>query len=155
LISTFFATAFLDKLGRKIILVSSFVLMFLGLAGIGSFFIIKDLGTDTSNIQWLPLVSLCVFTSAFNFGIAPVTCTILGEIFKTEAKKFVAPMGLMVDSFLTFVLGFTFPMLVDAIGLGYTFYIFAIISFFGIFYSIFFIPETKGKSFKKIIEMLK
>lgn len=155
LFATFLATAFVDKFGKKFLLLVSFVLVLLGLIGIGTFFKLKELEFDTSKIQWLPLASLCVYMLAFNFGISPVTFTLLGEIFKEEAKKFVAPMGLMLNFFLSFILGFTFPIIVESIGLGFTFYTFAIFTFVGMFYTIFYIPETKGKTLNEIIKMLK
>lgn len=154
LIASFLATIFVDKFGRKFLLLVSFSLVFLALMGIGTFFKLKDFEVDTSNIQWLPLASLCIYMSAFNFGIGPVAFTLLGEIFKEGAKKFVAPMGLMMNFILSFTLGFAFPIMIDSIGMGFTFYIFATFIFIGMFYTIFYVPETKGRSLEEIIKVL-
>lgn len=154
LIASFLATAFVDKFGRKILLTSSFASCFLGLVGIGTFFVLQDFGINTANIEWLPLASLGVFNFFFNFGIAPVTYTLLAEILKDEAKSIVAPMGLMMNFFLSFVLGFTFPFMIESIGIGFTFYFFASVTFVGTIFVIVKVFETKGKSFEEIIKML-
>jgi MFS family permease len=68
-VSTLFATAFADRFGRKILLSLSNSFMFLGLIGIGTFFTVKDAGTDVGGLGWLPVLSLCVFVVAFSAGL--------------------------------------------------------------------------------------
>lgn len=66
--STFFAIALVDRFGRKTMLSSSSTLMCFGLIGIGTFFTLKDSGTDVESLSWLPVFSLCVFMVGFSAG---------------------------------------------------------------------------------------
>lgn len=153
LTSAFLASAFIDKFGRRILICSAYALVFCGLSGLGVFFMLQEFNFNVDFLQWLPLTSLCVFMNAFNYGISPVTYTLLGEIFTDEAKKFVAPICQSLNFFLTFILGIVFPKL-QKYGIGYVFMGFATITFFGFIFVLHFVPETKGKTKDEIIKML-
>lgn len=86
--------------------------------------------------------------------MGPVSYILLGELFLQEAKTFVAPIGQVVNFLLTFAIGLTFPMLTAAIGLGPTFFMFSGFCVLGLMFTIFMIPETKGKSMLEIQEIL-
>lgn len=148
------ALAFVDRFGRKILLYISIVFMCLGLIGIGFFFTQSEAGKNVDNLEWLPVLSLSIFVIAFCIGMGPVTFILSGELFMQDAKVFVAPISQMFNFLLTFACGLTFPMLVQAIGMGPTFFIFAGFCVFALLFTIFVIPETKGKSTAEIQEIL-
>ena len=154
IIGTLFATVFVDRLGRKIILICSMVLMFVSLIGIGVFFSIKDASSSVDNLGWLPVTSLSVFIIAFSGGMGPIFYVLLGELFSNDAKDVVAPIGQVLNFALTFVIGLVFPFLTEAIGTGTTFYAFAGFAVCAFLFTVFFIPETKGKSLYEIQVLL-
>lgn len=139
-----------DRFGRKTLLIFSNTFTFLSLVGIGTFFVIEN----TDNLQWLPLTSLTIFIIAFSVGMGPVSYILLGELFLQEAKMFVAPITLTLNLFLTFLIGLTFPMLTPVIGMGPTFFIFSGFCLLALLFTIFIIPETKGKSTAEIQDLL-
>lgn len=67
-VSTFFTMIFTDRFGRKVLLSLSNGFMCLGLIGIGTFFVLKDGGSDVDRLGWLPVLSLCIFVIAFSAG---------------------------------------------------------------------------------------
>lgn len=152
--STLLSLVFVDRFGRKIMLCLSNGIMTLGMVGIGTYFAIRDAGNSVDLLKWLPLTSLCIFVIAFAAGMGPVSFILLGEIFQHDAKQFVAPIGQTLNLFLTFVIGLTFPMLTQGIGPGPTFFIFSAFCFLALLFTILIIPETKGKSFAEIQEIL-
>jgi MFS transporter, SP family, arabinose:H+ symporter len=50
----------------------------------------------------------------------------------------------------TFIVAQTFPMLNEGIGPSNTFWIYAAVSLFGLFFVMFLVPETKGKTLEQI-----
>jgi hypothetical protein len=86
--------------------------------------------------------------------MGPVSYILLGELFLQEAKAYVAPIGQVVNFLLTFVIGLTFPMLTEAIGSGPTFFMFSGFCALALIFTIFFIPETKGKTMQEIQRIL-
>lgn len=151
---TVFATFLVDRLGRKILLGFSTTLMFLSLSGIGMFFTIKDSGESVENLGWLPVISLSTFVIGFSTGMGPISYVLLGELFSSSAKTAIAPIGQVLNSILTFIVGLIFPLLTQSIGIGPTFFIFAAFAALAVLFTIFVIPETKGKSFTEIQSIL-
>lgn len=152
--SNLLAVAFSDKFGRKVLLCFSNVFMCLGLCGIGVFFSLLDNGTNVDNLEWLPVLSLSIFVIAFSSGMGPVSYILYGELFQQEAKPFVAPIAQTFNFLLTFAIGLTFPMMIAAMGLGPSFYMFAGFCALALIFTIFVIPETKGKSTAEIQSLL-
>jgi hypothetical protein len=86
--------------------------------------------------------------------MGPVSYILLGELFLQEAKAYVAPIGQVVNFLLTFVIGLTFPMLTEAIGIGPTFFMFSGFCALALIFTICVIPETKGKTMMEIQRIL-
>ncbi|KAI5713731.1 hypothetical protein M8J76_004443 [Diaphorina citri] len=68
MVTTWIATMIVDRLGRRILLLVSAVIMALSTLTMGYYFYLKNSGSDVSNIGWLPLGSLCVFIIVFSLG---------------------------------------------------------------------------------------
>lgn len=79
-IATFIATMLIDRLGRKILLYISDVLMIITLMTLGGFFYYKNQGNDVSEIGWLPLASFVIFVVGFSLGFGPIPWLMMGEI---------------------------------------------------------------------------
>lgn len=154
IVGTSFSTVLVDRYGRRAMLMVSTILMALSHIAIGTYFSLKSSGTSMDHLSWLPVVSLSVFEIAFGSGIGPVSYVLLGELFSPSAKKVIAPVGKSFNLFMAFVVGLVFPILVDLIGSSATFFMFSGFSVLALFFTIFFIPETKGKSLVEIQEML-
>jgi len=79
-LSTFIATALIDKLGRKILLYASCSSMAVTLITLGTFFNYKNSGYDVTQYGWLPLASFVVFIVGFAIGFGPIPWLMMGEI---------------------------------------------------------------------------
>lgn len=152
-ISTLSTAAFVDRFGRVFLLKLSFSLMILGLLSFATFFYAKS-WTDF-NLDWMPLPSLCIFVIGFSSGMGPVPFVLLGEIFSNDAKKFIAPFAQTMIFLLSFMIGLIYPVLVSIIGTGLTFFMFTGFCVAGLLFTIFVIPETKGKSLSEIQTLLR
>lgn len=91
---TFITMAVVDKTGRRVLLITSSVLMCLCFIGLSIFFFMKDSNNDSvTNIGWLPLVLIATYISAFSIGFGPIPWVVMGEIFSTEVgSDFVDPL---------------------------------------------------------------
>ncbi|XP_072375803.1 facilitated trehalose transporter Tret1-like isoform X1 [Diabrotica undecimpunctata] len=150
IISNIFSTLLVDRLGRKVLLLSSNVGCTISLAALGAFFFCQENNFNTDAIFWLPILSLIVFFVSFNFGFGTLPLTVCGELFSSNIKAMAASLSTCVCLLLAFLVTLGFPYLSDAVGRPYTFWIFGITSVFSILFVVFIVPETKGKSFKEI-----
>ena len=153
-IGSLLSTFLVDKIGRKILLVFSTALMTFSLIGIGVFFTLKEADVNVDSIRWLSVASLSVFVISFSSGMGPISYVLLGELFAPDAKSKIAPMGQLFNFLLSFMIGMVFPILVEVIGSGPTFFIFSGFTVLALLFSIFIIPETKGKSLVEIQSQL-
>lgn len=157
-IATFISSVVVDKLGRRILLLFSALLMCLCTTALGVFFFLQDEHGEGSSvldpISWLPILSLSLFIIAFSFGFGPIPWMMAGELCLIDIKSFVASTAGTLNWLLSFTVTSTFNALNYAIGSGQVFWIFAGIMLFAFLFIFFIVPETKGKSVDEIQVML-
>lgn len=142
---TVIALIYVDKLGRRKLLLFGFTGTFISLALLSLFTIYQ--------IKWLALASvICLVFYIFSFAISlgPVPFIAMAEIFPLHVRG--AGMGISMAAnwiFNTLVV-FSFPLLEKGFGIEYTFAIYALICFAGLLYTYYFMPETKNLSLEKI-----
>lgn len=153
-VMTFTSSLVVDRLGRRILLLFSALVMCICTVILGVFFFLQDVhGADSSiitSITWLPLVSLSLFIIAFSLGFGPIPWMMAGELCLIDIKGFVASTSGTLNAVLSFVITSTFNSLNAAIGSGQVFWMFAGILLLGFLFIFLVIPETKGKSFEEI-----
>lgn len=144
---------FVDRFGRKILMILSNFVMIFGLVGLGIFFYFKE-NSSAEGFEYLTLVFICVFLIGFSFGVGSVTFVLVGELFSLNAKKVISPIAQGVSFIMSFIVATFFPPIADLIGIYSAFFIFAIFCFLSAIYLIIFLPETKGKSLYEIQKIL-
>ncbi|OWR51015.1 sugar transporter [Danaus plexippus plexippus] len=150
-ISTFVATALIDRTGRKILLYISSVTMTVTLIVLGTFFYVRDtLHMNVTNLGWLPLTSVMFYLLGFSLAFGPIPWLMMGEILPAKIRGGAASMITAFNWLCTFAVTKTFHNILVAIGPAGTFWLFGCICFVGLFFVIVFVPETRGKSLEQI-----
>nr|CAD7579601.1 unnamed protein product [Timema californicum] len=67
-VTTIVSCLVVDRLGRRILLLTSDLVMSLCMFALGAFFYLQHVGHDTSALTWLPVTSLSVFFVAYALG---------------------------------------------------------------------------------------
>lgn len=157
-VSTFVSSLIIDRLGRKVLLITSGVTMSICTTLLGMYFSLKDHSLVSDHtlaaLGFLPIVSLCVFMIMFSLGLGPIPWVIASEICTPEFKSTVTSAGGMLNWFLAFLVTKFYFQLDTAIGGDVMFYIFSVCSISGAVFTYFVIPETKGKSLHQIQDEL-
>nr|CAI5845155.1 unnamed protein product [Callosobruchus analis] len=157
-IATFLSSIFIDKFGRKMLLLGSIAFMMLSEVVLGIFFSLKDRGLvspeTVSKIGILPVLCLIVFISSFSLGIGPIPWLISAELMPPEIKSVACSAAATFNWLLAFIVTKNYASLQIAIGGDSTFYIFSSICFIGIFFIYFMVFETKGKSVSEVQAIL-
>ncbi|KAH8372199.1 hypothetical protein KR093_010563 [Drosophila rubida] len=154
-VATFVSTMVVDKLGRRILLLASGIVMALSTTAIGVYFFLKDQDENqVENLGWLPVASLCIFMIMFSIGYGPVPWLMMGELFATDIKGFAGSIAGTTNWVLAFVITKTFKNLNEGLGSGGTFWLFAGLTVVGVIFVFFLVPETKGKSLNEIQQEL-
>ncbi|CAK1543396.1 unnamed protein product [Leptosia nina] len=96
--------------------------------------------------HWFTAFVIYAYSFVFNLGVAVVPFVLTAEVFLPEVRGLCSSLSMVCMWVMNFVTLIIFNPLVDYVGLGPTFYFFAIICFVGGIYSQLWLPETKGLS---------
>ncbi|KAJ0170753.1 hypothetical protein K1T71_013525 [Dendrolimus kikuchii] len=144
-----------DRLGRRLLLLVSSCGTAVGLGLLAMFFILSDNGSPVAeSIGFLPLLALILFIITYCWGLGPLPWAVMSELFPIEVKAIASPIATAYCWGLSFLVTRFFNPVVDAIGMGPAFLIFGVCCVISFFFTLFFVPETKGKSFQEIQLML-
>jgi len=145
LLFTFVAMALVDKAGRKPLLVIGLTAQIIALGAVGWMFESGEHGVAL-------LIAIVSFIAAFAMALGPIPWILCSEIFPTKVRGRAMSIATFVIWTSCYIVTQTFPMLNDnpKIGPALTFWIFAAFSFLGLFFVLFKVPETKGRSLEEI-----
>jgi MFS transporter, SP family, arabinose:H+ symporter len=141
---TFVAIAYIDRLGRRPLLVWGVSGILLSLAVTGALF-----HFGIAEGPWL-LVFILTFIACFAFSFGPVTWVIISEIFPTRIRGRAMSIATMATWISTFLVGQTVPWLLVNLGPTGTFWLFALLCSPALYLGLRVLPETKGKSLEEI-----
>lgn len=121
----------------------------------GIYFYLQDhLKMDVSNLSWLPATGVLVYIVMNPVGLNTIPYIVQGEIFPTNIKAVGSSVCTFYSGVNAFIVSKSFQPLCNCLGMYGTFWVFSGFCLFGIFFAIFILPETKGKSFVEIQESL-
>lgn len=153
--SSFLPILLIDRIGRRFLTIFSCFGMFISLSIIGTFFYLQDVANvNVKPFFFVLVLSLIFFIFSFNFGICSVPWTLTSELFPNKVKQLSASVVTCVCWITSFGVTKFFNDMNNAMGRSGTFWFFAASCLATAIFSIIYIPETKGKSFKEIQDML-
>jgi SP family galactose:H+ symporter-like MFS transporter len=150
-LATFIAIAFIDRLGRRPLLIAGLIGMALSLAAVG--FAFRQSGTTAGSegaAGVITLGALVIFIISFAFSLGPVTWTVINEIYPGEVRGRAVAVATAVNWGAAFLVSEFFLSVVNAIGQAYTFWLFAAFCALGLVWVYFGVPETRGRSLEEI-----
>jgi len=138
---TFVAIHYIEKSGRRKLLLIGVVGAFISLAGVGIMF---ALGST------LIIIPLLCYVASFAFSYGPIVWVIISEIFPTRIRGLAVSIGSFSLMLTGFLITLTNPLLIEAIMPSGTFFLYAGLTLPAIWFIWKFVPETKGKSLEEI-----
>jgi MFS transporter, SP family, galactose:H+ symporter len=150
-LATFIAIAFIDRLGRRPLLIAGLIGMGLSLAAVGFAFQHSQMtGGSQSTTGVITLAALVVFIISFAFSLGPVTWTVINEIYPGDVRGRAVAVATAVNWGAAFLVSEFFLSVVKAIGQAYTFWMFAAFCVLGLVWVWVGVPETRGRSLEEI-----
>lgn len=149
-IAVFASTLVVDRLGRRILLLSSIGVMLVMTLVMGIYFYCISHTTVFDDIKWFALIPLCLFLILFNFGFGPLPWMMMAEIFAPEVKGIAGSSACLFNWFIAFIVTKFYKNMTEDVQPYGTFWIFSIFCAVGVFFVYFLVPETKGKTLDEI-----
>jgi sugar porter (SP) family MFS transporter len=147
LVFTLVALGFVDRIGRR-------PLMLLGSAGIGLSHLLIGFAYRTGAGGMLLLIFTLAAIGCYAMSLAPVTWVLISEIFPNRIRGAAVSIAVSALWIASFILTFTFPVILHAIGSAATFWLYAAICFVGFVFIWMRVPETKGRTLEQIERQL-
>ncbi|RKG81725.1 MFS transporter [Corallococcus exercitus] len=154
ILTTLVAIAFVDKVGRKPLLLVGSVGMALTLGLMAYLF-----GTAPLDAAGKPVLQGAAGTTAliaanlyvvfFGFSWGPVVWVLLGEMFPNRIRALALSIAAMAQWLANFLVSATFPALQSA-GLGWAYGLYAAAAVFSVFFAAKYIRETKGQELEQM-----
>jgi MFS transporter, SP family, galactose:H+ symporter len=155
-LATFVAVMWVDRFGRKPLLLIGTTGMFLSLVVVGAMFLRLDHASSSANGMpttgqgLVMLVGLVVFIACFAFSLGPIVWTIINEIYPASVRGKAVAVATAANWFAAWLVAQFFLTLVDAITETGVFWLFAGFCVVTFLFVRRFLPETKNRSLEEI-----
>ncbi|XP_026754181.2 facilitated trehalose transporter Tret1-like [Galleria mellonella] len=155
LLASFCTTLVTDKFGRKPILGTTLAGTAVGMIGLGIFFRIKESeGQISGFMNYLPLISLILVVFCYSAGPGSVNWPLCSELFDGPSRAMGLTLAGIIGSLTLFLTLKYFALLTTALGPSVTYWMFSVNCILFCMFVLFCIPETKGRSFAEIQDLL-
>ncbi len=153
-VMTFVAILFVDRFGRRILLLIGSVGMFvgLGMAALAFFNATRVDGEISLPHTWgiVALIGANLFVIFFAATWGPIVWVLLAEMYPNRQRSYALAIGTVSNWLCNFLVSVSFPWLSDRIGLGYLYGIFAAFAVISFFFVRTQIPETTGHELEEM-----
>ncbi|XP_026750502.2 facilitated trehalose transporter Tret1-like [Galleria mellonella] len=152
IIGSVFSIACVERVGRKVLLVTTFGITVASFLCLASIMLVQHQGGSVPG--WLCVIAIVAAVWAYAAGVAPIPNVIMSEMFNFQIRAKMLGCIVTYGWFISFVQLIAFTPISNVLGTYGTFYCFAGINLLGIFVTLVLMPETKGKTVEEITLIL-
>lgn len=142
LVATVVGMYLIDTFGRKRLMeIGTGMMCVFALCISGSYFMGNSL---------LTLIFVMAFTISFAFSMGPIPWIVIPELFPTYLRGRATGLCVMCLLFANWIIAQFTPMMIDGLGGGISFAIFAVLDLICLFGIVALVPETRGRTLEEI-----
>jgi len=145
LLATLVAAGTVETYGRVQLLLTGCSMMLLALIvltiSFSAYFVMPKM---------IVLLSLFVYIGGYQVGFGPITWLITSEVFPLAIRGQAVALAIQFNFLFNALVQFLVPVLQQAVGLSWTFLVFALLGLFSLYFIHSFVPETKGLTLEEI-----
>jgi sugar porter (SP) family MFS transporter len=148
LLFTFVAIRYIDRFGRKPLLVGGAVGMTVSLFVLAVAFYLQQFG------GFLVLIFVLVYIASFAASFGPVTWVLIAEIYPNKLRSEAMSIAIVSLWAGCFLVSLTFPYMLNVLGGGTAFFVFGVMCIIYLTFIFLKVPETKGRSLEELEKIL-
>ena len=154
ILACFIATALVDRVGRKPLLLIGSIGMALTLGTLTAIFFTADVVNGTLALKGsqgpIALVAAVLYAMLFNTSWGPVMWIMLGEMFPNQMRGSGLAVSGLSQWLSNFGITMTFPIMLAGVGLGGAYGFYTVCAVISVFFILKFVHETKGKELEEM-----
>ncbi|XP_023599292.1 solute carrier family 2, facilitated glucose transporter member 8 [Myotis lucifugus] len=162
------AALVMDRAGRRLLLALSGVVMVFSTSAFGTYFKLTQ-GTPSNSshidllapvsmepadpsvgLAWLAVGSMCLFIAGFAVGWGPIPWLLMSEIFPLRVKGVATGVCVLTNWLMAFLVTKEFSSLMEVLRPYGAFWLASAFCVGGVLFTVFCVPETKGKTLEQI-----
>ena len=147
MLATLIAVGLVDRWGRKPMLLTSFLIMAVGMGALGLFI---HNGIDSTAMQYAAIVVLLLFIVGFAMAAGPVIWLLCSEVQPLKGRDFGITLSTTTNWVANMIVGATFLTLLEGVGNANTFWLYGALNLLFIVITLWLVPETKNVSLEHI-----
>lgn len=144
LLFTLIAVRYTDRIGRKRLLLAGSIGMSASLGVLGILTLI--VGASGQTVAVITIVCLATYIASFGATWGPVVWVMLPELYPLRIRGPAEGLATWSNWAANFVVSLAFPVVLGAIGQGWSMLIFAVLGVLSFVFVSAFVPETTGRS---------
>ncbi|KAJ4426149.1 hypothetical protein ANN_26958 [Periplaneta americana] len=144
----------LDVAGRRILMISSQIIMCACLGGLGTYFFLQQQDYDLTSVGFLPVMCVSLYVFSLAVGLGSVPFVVMSEIFNPQARGIATTVTTMTIWLMAFLITKFYVNIVSVLYLHGCYWLFACVCIASVVFTIFRIPETKNRSLESILREL-
>eukprot|EP00271_Cylindrocystis_brebissonii_P004344 TRINITY_DN1598_c0_g1_i1.p1 TRINITY_DN1598_c0_g1~~TRINITY_DN1598_c0_g1_i1.p1 ORF type:complete len:583 (+),score=96.72 TRINITY_DN1598_c0_g1_i1:28-1776(+) len=148
LVMTAIAVLFVDKAGRRPLLLIGVSGIVVSLVSLGTYY-----ATGGAS-PFLSVASLLLYVGAYQVSFGPISWLMVSEVFPLSVRGRAQSVATVINFGANAVVTFAFPPIQVALGQAGTFFTFAVIGLAALAFVFFKVPETKGLTLEQIESVL-
>lgn len=154
ILTTLIAIAFVDKFGRKPLLILGSIGMTLTLGTLSYVFSHAAIVNGQPNLSdsegFIALIAANLYVFCFGFSWGPIVWVLLGEMFNNKIRASALAVGAAIQWIANFIVSTTFPPLLSTVGLGAAYGLYTTAAAISLFFVVLLVKETKGKELEQM-----
>jgi MFS transporter, SP family, galactose:H+ symporter len=143
---------FVDRAGRRPLLLSSLIGMAISLALLAVSFQLPQLA---SSLGIAVVLILMLYVASFAIGLGPVFWLLISEIYPLNIRSKAMSVATVANWGANLIVAITFLSIINALGRPGAFWLYAVLTLCSVIFTYFLVPETKGRTLEQIQEELK
>ncbi|CAH0760117.1 unnamed protein product [Diatraea saccharalis] len=141
-----------QKFGRKVILVSMHTLIAAAMTCLGTYLVLQHNGFSPPD--WIPLFAIAASVWAYAAGVLPLFYVIVSEMFHFQVRSKLMGCIVSYSWFVSSIQLLAFIPVSEMFGIYTMFFIYGFINIVGAIAALVLLPETKGKTIEEIEKIL-
>ena len=140
-----------DRVGRRVLLLTASFGMTMSLLALGMYFqVFSGHSVPADKISWLSILSVVVLGLTFSFAWGPMPWLVISEIFPLRVRGLACSFASIVFWATLFTVTKTYRYLTEALSIQGVYWLYAGFCFIGFVFVYLILPETKGKTLEEI-----